>query len=66
MFKTAANIKLHLLIKGEREKTCTSFVIAAVSLWFVKKAERDLARGLCFPHLLIFRGEKKKKEKAKS
>lgn len=27
----------------------------------VKKAEKDLARGVCFPHLFIFRGEKKGK-----
>lgn len=66
MFKPAANIKLHLLIEGEREITCLSFVIAdvfyAVS---VKKAERELVRCICFPHLFIFRREEKK-EKAKS
>lgn len=29
----------------------------------VKKAEKDLVRGLCFPYLFIFRGEKKGKRK---
>lgn len=31
----------------------------------VKKAEKDLVRGLCFPHLFMFSGEKEReKEKA--
>lgn len=56
-----SSLKLHLLIEGEREKTCLSFVIADVFYGVsVKKAERELVRCLCFPHLFIFRGGKKK------
>lgn len=62
MFKTAANVKLHPSIKGEREKTHKSFIVVGVSLWCFCEEGRE---GLCFPHLFIFRGGKKKKGKRK-
>lgn len=67
MFKTAANIKLYLLIKGEREKTCKSFVIAAVSLpFFCEEGREGSCKRSLFPSSTYIQRRKKKKEKAKS
>lgn len=60
MFKTATNIKLHLLIKGENDAQALLLLLFLYGV-SVKKAKKDLVRGVCFPHLFIFRGEKKGK-----
>lgn len=63
MFKTAADVKLHLSIRGEMEKPHKSFTVVAVSLWSFCEEGTE---GLHFPHLFIYRGEKKKRKKEKA
>jgi len=61
MFKTAANIKPHLLIKGERGKPRKSLVIVAVSLWcFCKEGREGSCEMSLFPSSIYIQRRKKK------